>query len=1806
MAEKTQFDSRTIQIPKDVHGSDNPIPLSPQWLLPKPGENKTGSVPGENNFTPYPGYASRLDVMKQSGNNEEIYDAQKKKDVFRPTVLDMDSGRRDRWRDEERETNSSIRKDRWREGDKEPGDTRKVDRWADNSSSRTFGEARRGSSERWTDSSSRETNYDQRRESKWNTRWGPDDKETDGLREKWIDTGRDLDVTVDKGLSHHAQDERDMDHFRSWRSNTQNRGRGEPLHHQTLTPSKPSSTFSYGRGRGENALPTFLHGRGRVVCGGSSVNSAMHSQSFGTATEKNETGHGESSPLRYSRTKLLHLYRMTDMKSCKKILDEVVPVPSLTQEELLEPLAFCAPAPDEVAILKGIDKGDIVSSGAPQVSKDGSIGRNSNDFGQARRAKFGSREDVLLASDDYKSENVDNSQGGYSSHFDGVSREKELHSYRPDTKPETLQDKQIYSENKLNSEASAEDSGRYRTDEGAVIKESTVLGNLSVPPGTAWPSLSVGDRSPLASHDWREIPTDLRSRISEFGWLRPQKDINNEQRGSGLGDLSYPEDESKWQVGKDAVIRRQPSAVLDRELETRKLLQPSPEELLLYYKDPQGEIQGPFAGIDIIGWFEAGYFGIDLQVRLANAPHDLPFSLLGDVMPHLRAKARPPPGFNAPKQNEVVDGASRSNISALGKLHTSSSEIEMMKAEQKYAYGSTTEAENRFLESLMSRNMSSTSAASLEKFASEAMQGFVGNNASTMPPLGVESSDNLYLLAQRMALERQRSLPNSYPYWSGRDASSMIPNSDIVQDSTTQHAKLLASMGDNSRQQPHSQNLMSILQGLTDRSTSTFNNGVGARSTFPVQGGLDPLQEKLDLHQAQNLPPQTAFGIQQQRLQSQNAPSLTNLLSQNFDNSSGDLTLEKLLSSGLSQDPQLLSLLQQQYFVQLHSQPQVPSQQMSVLDKLLLLKQQQKQEEQQQLLRQQQQLLSQVLSDHHPNHRMSEQPYGQLPVSVLPSGNASADHPRFHLAPHELYQMGSQIPVPKLSDERISNFLNVNLPPNASQDASHIVGSEASSMHLQSQTPQKSWVATLPDEIDDTQKKNSLTSSMIDSLPQSELVDKSPVVQVSKDILRINDPVTVSTSEVTVESVPLEHPGKSVEVESAINYENEVSVPEQVNEMMVPSGEEPSTVMDIRSVEARDIKKPSEKKSRKQRSSKAQSSDQVKGVSKTPFSQQSKTSETDIHNVSDVKNETHIASGEIFPRMSPQETREHKSEVPKVDTVDAEQTKSSLPASALRDGGDSMDAKGESRLVGPSQLNAQEQTGQRAWKPAPGFKPKSLLEIQQEEQRKAQTERGHSEIPASFTSTSVSTPWAGVVANSDLKTDSGELNLAEPENRINQKSKKSQLHDLLAEVSAKSNERDVEVLDSNPLPITTSQLDSIDDDNFIELKDTKKNRKKSAKSKGVGTKASVPPASVVGSSPNEKGKVTRQIQEEKELLPAIPSGPSLGDFVLWKGESTNPSPAPAWSTDSGKLPKPTSLRDILKEQETKVSSAHHQNPIPTPQKSQPNQPTRGNGPSWSLSATSPAKAASPIQIVSNASAQSRPKGDDDLFWGPLDPPKQEVKQSDFPLFASQGSRGIKNTPSKGTSGGMFSRQKSMGSRPGERSLSLSPATSHLSLKGKKDAANKYSEAMDFRDWCESESVRLIGTKDTSFLEFCLKQSRSEAEILLIENLDAYDPDHEFIDKFLNYKELLPADVLEIAFQSRNDRKAAEIGARDMNSDNAGVGDSEQNNAMVADGSKGGGGGKKKGKKGKKVNPSVLGFNVVSNRIMMGEIQTVED
>ncbi|KAH9758670.1 protein ESSENTIAL FOR POTEXVIRUS ACCUMULATION 1 [Citrus sinensis] len=1687
-----------IQISKDVQGSDNPLPLSPQWLLPKPGESKPGIGTGEGHFSQHPAYGDRSEIKKSSGTGEEMNEIHKKKDVFRPSLLDMETGRRDRWRDEERDTNSLVRKDRWRDGDKEHGDNRRMDRWTENSSSRHFGEARRTPSDRWTDSGNRDTNYDQRRESKWNTRWGPDDKETDGLREKWSDSSKDSDMHHDKGLSHvsgHGKDEKEGENYRPWRSNLlQSRGRGDPTHHQNLTPNKQVPAFSYSRGRGEGTPPVFSAGRGKLISGGNSINSvSTHSQSLAILSDRVESNHGEYLPLRYSRTKLLDVYRMTDMRSYKKLIEGLAQVPSLTQEEPLEPLAFYAPNPDESAVLKGIDKGDIVSSGAPQISKDGSVGRNSVDFTPSRRTKHDSREDLSLAVDDSKDENSDNLKGGYANYSDGSSLDRQTHNYVSNTKMETIQDQKSHTDNKFRTEASKEDSTPYRRPEVPINREASMQENNSVQSGTPWRTSSLGESSYVGSYGQRDIPSDIRAKSPDMAWSQLQKDTTKQWEGDMAKSL-YSRDEAKWQTSEDPVIKRQSSIVMDREQESRKISQPTPEELVLYYKDPQGEIQGPFRGIDIIGWFEAGYFGIDLLVRLAGASNDSPFSLLGDVMPHLRAKARPPPGFNVPKHNET-DALNRPNYSG----------FDVMRNETRHKESSAMEAENRFLESLMAGNMSNIP---------QGFQGYVGNNPSGGPPSGLDISNDPYLLVKRMSLERQRSLPNPYSFWPGRDAAPMVSQSDIVSDSQTPHAKLLSSVTDNSRQPPHSQSaeLMSILQGLSDRSASSINGGVSGWPNFSAQSGLDPIQNKPDFHHTQNFPPQSAFGIQNQRLQTQSPTSLVNLLGQTIDNPAAGLsTPEKVISSSLSQDPQVLNMLQQhQYLLQAQSQAPVPAQQLLLLDQLLLFKQQQKQEEQQQLLRQQQ-LLSQVLSEHHSHQLFNEQSYAPSQAAI------PADPSRLQSS-QELLQGGLQIPVPKMRDERMKDLLN--LPPQVTQDLGHSSGSDFVQFPHQVFNHQKSWTATRPEQIDDIHLKDKLAAPIEgESFPSLDVMNKSlcessllekPVFssdghaplsdeKASEDIHRADETI----KDATEDSLPSEFcelpfvppTGICESIASMPEHSNDVKAQPDValDALQVESKKSIdglSMVTEVKSVEVREGKKGSEKKSRKQKSGKSQSSDQSKGVTKISSLQQSKQSETGGL-IGERKSETNNNAGETHYVTSTQKKRESDSVAVTAENPDAQHIKSSLPENISGNDVETVEIDSEFRSVASASVpNSQIEPGHRAWKPAPGFKPKSLLEIQQEEQRRAQAEMAVSEITSSVHSINLSSPWTGIVAHSDPKVSKEirkdvvvtELNVEKPENPPETKSKKSQLHDLLAEeVLAKSIERDVEAPNSvssfPSLQGTNVHAESVDDGNFIEAKETKKSRKKSAKAKGSGvTKVSAASSDVpVGTSPIEKGKNSRLVQQEKEVLPAIPSGPSLGDFVLWKGESANTSTGPAWSTDAKKAPKPTSLRDILKEQEKKVSSSQPPSQITTPQKSLPPQATDGGNLSRSVSA-SPSKAASPIQINSQSVAQSKYKGDDDLFWGPLEQSKKETKQSDFPLLSNQGSWGTKNTPVKATSGGSLSRQKSMGGRTAERTLSSSPASAQSSLKGKKDALTKHSEAMDFRDWCESECVRIIGTK----------------------------------------------------------------------------------------------------------------------------------
>ncbi|CAN1835727.1 Protein ESSENTIAL FOR POTEXVIRUS ACCUMULATION 1 [Linum perenne] len=1677
------------QISKDGQASDNPIPLSPQWLLPKPGDSKPGAGTGEVHSGSHPVSSNRPDNVKFSANGYEMHDIHKKKDVFRPSLLDKETGRRDRWRDEERETIFSVRKDRWRDGDKEVGDTKRMDRWGENSSGKHY-EARRAPTERWTDSSNRDNNHDQRRESKWNSRWGPDNKEADGSRERWTDSGKDVDAPREKGLGilpTQGKDDREVDHSRPWRSNfSQSRMRGDAPH-QTPPSNKQATVFSYGRGRPESS-PTFSVGRGRI--GGSSLTSvSTQSQPLGVISDKAENG-----PLRYGRTKFLDLFRTTNMKLSWKLLDGFVHVASLTQEEVVEPLALCSPDPEEMAVLKGIEKGDIISSGVPQMSKDGSMGRNPTDFSNSRRAKAGSMEDGTLSVDDSKDERMQNPKGGFRNYVDGPSKERGLQYSGSNSKLESFQDHMMHPDDGFKTEAHGEHIGLYRKTEEVPVKDSNLQGN-SAP----WRSPSLGEKLHPLSNERRDISDNIN-------WTSSHKDINTRMESDFIGK-TYSKDQLKWQPGEEAVLKRQMSAVLDREQEAEKLLQQSPENLILYYKDPQGAVQGPFSGSDIIGWFEAGYFGIELQVRIATASKDVPFASLGDVMPHLRAKARPPPGFATPKQNELIEAPIRPTFGSFGHGSTGVSEVDALRNEPRHKTGSNMEAETRYLESLMAGNLGSTS---------QGVQSFVAANSSGgMVPSGADGGNDLHLLARKMALDQQRSIPSTHS------------------DSPMSNAKLMSSLTDHSRQPPRSPNadLISVLQGVSDRSGSGWSN-------FPVQSSLDPIQQKIDLHHGQMFASQAPF-VPQQSSQPQNLPPLANFAGQAVDGQSP-------IQSGLPQDPHVLNLLQQQYLLhQLQHQTPLPSQQLSVIDKLLFLKQQQKQEEQQRLLRQQQ-LLSQVLSEQHSLQQFSEHSYGQLQTASVDSGSSFVDPSVLQQPSKDMFQIGSRLPVSSIQDE--------------------CTNSSKSLLHD----------SVLPSELQGAQ---SLLHREVDTLGAEEVkkvVSSEPISDSSCPQFAEN-----SKAEASVESEPAmpESPKLQKTVQEKINAKS---------------------VEELKSVEVREVKKVSEKKSRKQKAAKStSSSDQAKSALKAKS----------LEAVGDSKLESFDETGRKPLGSSPRKKNDNKLSSTSVENVETQQVKNSMSVGASQDDADSAETKSEVELVSSTPVRSLPSlSAQRAWKPAPGFRPKSLLEIQQEEQRKV-----HIEVPVPEIT---SAPWSGIVSGFEPRhsreTQIGASNTdtyaGRPEISPNLKGKKSQLHDLLAEeVLAKTDDLDMElresVSDTSSKLLATSNVEPVDDNKFIEAKDTKRSRKKSGKGKGAVAKVTMPQASAdipISTSLGENVKGSRAVQQEKELLPAVPSGPSFADFVLWKDDSSNPPPSPAWAAESKKVPKPTSLRDILKEQEKKISSVQPQIPIPTPQKSQPTQAMNGNGPAWLLSAGSPSKGASPIQISSNS--QSKHKEEDDLFWGPVQQSRHETKQSEFPNLASQGSWGTKTTPVKATPAGSLSRQKSVTSRPGERQISASPAKT--SLKGKKDATNnKQSEAIGFRDWCESESVRLLGSKDTSFLEFCMKQSRSEAEALLVENLGSFDPNHQFIEKFLNYKDLLPEDVVEIAFQGR---KVTGFGGGSVSS-NSNIKNLELDAAAAASG---GGlikeGGKKKGKKGKKISSAVLGFNVVSNRINMGEIQKAED
>ncbi|CAL0317109.1 unnamed protein product [Lupinus luteus] len=135
---------------------------------------------------------------------------------------------------------------------------------------------------------------------------------------------------------------------------------------------------------------------------------------------------------------------------------------------------------------------------------------------------------------------------------------------------------------------------------------------------------------------------------------------------------SNPPDDSRSPY-EFSLLQQTPS-INHRELKIIEEIYPSEianplEELSLCYLDPQGVIQGPFFAIDIILWFEQGFFGLDLPVRLSDAPEGSPFDELGDVMAHMKVKSTSGSGSNQITKSEPSDATGKNlkvNVQCFG------------------------------------------------------------------------------------------------------------------------------------------------------------------------------------------------------------------------------------------------------------------------------------------------------------------------------------------------------------------------------------------------------------------------------------------------------------------------------------------------------------------------------------------------------------------------------------------------------------------------------------------------------------------------------------------------------------------------------------------------------------------------------------------------------------------------------------------------------------------------------------------------------------------------------------------------------------------------------------------------------------------------------------------------------------------------------------------------------------------------------------------------------------------------------------
>lgn len=588
---------------KDVSGPENVIPLSPQWLHSRVGETKEPRTP--NSFS----QSGSTDAnLKEQWRGEGSLD---KKDWRRTAPGESDGGRR--WREEERENTAVARRDRRKEGDREV-ETRKVDRRSENTSLREVADNKHPNSlDRWQDTTARDPGHEARRDRKWSTAWGPENNEKDIRREKRSEVDKE-----DGGLDRQPS-------FSSSRLLAADR------------ESEKSSTDKWRPSRLRDKLRTqkdgvgFLAGRGR---GNGLTNSLSMRNPIGASTITNA--------FCYPRAKLLDIYRdCGSFSSLRGVADGFVEVSGVTSSDHFEPLAFVSPEPEEQAVLEDISKGKIAGGEAIRRTFNNTSGRINID-GLGISEEILSKSNKKRDSDESVSCVMDDSQ--LKVHEDVLPDLDESELVDSVSKEITAGSKAMYSVPTLYDfkdeifipKASAEARRAAKSFEGIseypfveeMMGEEVCHENENVNSsglGNSYDNLSMKGKASMAGGE-RKSTKDIEVTSSELPIGLPSDASVLFEDKSFEGTPVECDFEDGKSGNKDGIKLGEQGFLL--------------EELSLFYKDPQGDIQGPFLGIDIIQWFEQGFFGTDLLVCLSDAPEGTPFQPLGELILHMRHKAQ--------------------------------------------------------------------------------------------------------------------------------------------------------------------------------------------------------------------------------------------------------------------------------------------------------------------------------------------------------------------------------------------------------------------------------------------------------------------------------------------------------------------------------------------------------------------------------------------------------------------------------------------------------------------------------------------------------------------------------------------------------------------------------------------------------------------------------------------------------------------------------------------------------------------------------------------------------------------------------------------------------------------------------------------------------------------------------------------------------------------------------------------------------------------------------------------------------------